>query len=109
MHKSFESIQRAMRRAYKDTGTHEEHPSQHRTTTHPPLGVSSHLPFAIPKLRHSKLCELKILILMVYYILAGALHNKKNYGGAYGEHANGIFMATCARGSGSLEKKPQNG
>ena len=26
-------------RPTKDTGTHEEHASQHRPTTHPPLGV----------------------------------------------------------------------
>ena len=28
----------------KDIGTHEGHASQHRSTTHPPLGVPSHAP-----------------------------------------------------------------
>ena len=30
-------------RANEGTGTHKEHASQHRPTTHPPLGVPLHL------------------------------------------------------------------
>ena len=36
---NLEFSQRAMRRDNKYTGTREAHASQHRPTTHPPLGV----------------------------------------------------------------------
>ena len=47
------------RETNEDTGTHEEHASRNRPTTHPPLGISLHLGIT-PKFNECQIGQLQV-------------------------------------------------